>query len=154
MGKIAVDIGGYTVKTIIAFRGVANIGKSTTIKKTYELLLGKYPSAIIERRIIPPRVDISVIITINGKKIGIDSQGDPCGKLADRLHSFVEVDCQVIICATRTRGETVKAVNQLKPSYDVLWISRVVEQNSSEQESANHKMAQRIVEEAEKLIHT
>ncbi len=141
------------MKKVIALRGAANVGKSNAIKKVYELLLAKYPSAKVEDGDKTYRVDIKVVLTINGVKIGIENQGDPGSRLPESLQEFVKKGCRVIVCATRTRGQTVSAVSQLAPSYEVLWINQFVVPKSSEQESSNQRMAKQIVAEVETVIH-
>ena len=69
-------------RTIIAVRGVANQGKSASIKIVYSLLRELYPAAKIEELNIG--VDITVVITIDGVKVGIESQGDPNSRLFQR----------------------------------------------------------------------
>lgn len=139
------------MKKVIALRGVAKVGKSQTIKKAYSLLLVEYPSAQRDCLIVG-KTDVRVILTIDGVKIGIESQGDPNGRLKASLDSFVREGCQVIVCATRTSGMTVEAVNRLGDRYDVVWFDQVVEPQPSGQASRNHQMAARIVEEVKQVI--
>lgn len=66
--------------TILALKGTAKSGKSTTIRKVYEMLKSEYDgemSIIVEHA---GDVDIKVILVVKGVKIGIESQGDPGGK--------------------------------------------------------------------------
>lgn len=138
-------------KKVIALRGVAKIGKSRTIKRVYDLLKSKYKSATREYEKISA-TDVRVVLTINGAKIGIESQGDPGGRLEESLSLFVKVACTVIICATRTRGQTVDAVDKLQPSYEVVWLQQNVKSIASEQEASNDAMAKRILGDVEKAI--
>jgi Cdc6-like AAA superfamily ATPase len=142
------------MKKVIVLKGIRNVGKSQTIKKVYKLLLKSYPSAKIQEKFIG--VDIRVVLTINGTKIGIESQGDPGinGRLKKSLDYFVELNCQIIICATRTYGQTVDAVNKLKDSYGITWIDQTVERRPFEQGNSNVLVAKNIVEEVEKAIHS
>ena len=139
------------MKKVIALRGCSNIGKSNTIKKSYELLSTKYPNAGKDHEISD--VDIRVILTIHGVKVGIESQGDPGGRLAKSLRLFVNFGCKVIVCATRTRGQTVDAVNELESSYEILWIEQI-SVKISDQESSNLGMAKRIVKEIADILHS
>lgn len=139
------------MKKVIALRGVAKVGKSQTIRKAYDLLLVQYPSAQRGCLIIG-KTDVRVILTIDGVRIGIESQGDPNGRLKASLDLFVQEGCQVIVCATRTSGMTVEAVNRLEGSYNLFWFDQVVEPQPSEQASRNHQMATRIVEEVKQAI--
>jgi len=93
-----------------------------------------------------------VVLTINGVKIRIESQGDPGSRLEESLLLFVKIKCTVVVCATRTRGQTVNAVEKLQPDYEVIWIEQDVRLIESEQEPSNKAMAQRLVEEVERAI--
>ncbi|OGJ90451.1 MAG: hypothetical protein A2268_03005 [Candidatus Raymondbacteria bacterium RifOxyA12_full_50_37] len=138
------------MKILIAVRGVANRGKSASIKKAYQLLKSKYSGANFEEIIF--KADIKIIITVKGVKVGIESQGDPSSRLFESLKYFVEVGCQVIICATRTRGETFDAVNALAGQYQIKWIDKPNEPNPEQQEAANDTVAHEIYEEVLPLI--
>lgn len=110
------------MKTLIALRGTANQGKSASIKEAYLLLKQAYPNAIVEEIWIS--VDITIAITINGAKVGIESQGDPNSRLFPSLKHFAKIGCNVIICATRTRGGTVDFVDTLKKQYSIQWLNK------------------------------
>lgn len=129
-------------KTIIVLRGVANQGKSTSIKMAYALLKNAYPNAHFQELHIG--VDITVVITINGTKIGIESQGDPNSRLFASLDHFVSIGCKVIICATRSRGKTVEAVNALEGKYKIDWHSKSSAPSAAKQDAANRFVAQQI----------
>lgn len=131
------------IKTIIAIRGVANQGKSASIKIAYSLLKGIYPAAKIEELYIG--VDITVVMTIDGVKVGIESQGDPNSRLFQSLDHFVNIGCKVIVCATRSRGATVEAVNSLAGKYRVEWYPKQGMSSESKQAAANQSVAQQIV---------
>jgi hypothetical protein len=130
-------------KTIIAVCGVANKGKSRTIKIVYSLLKKVYPTAIVEEHHIG--VDITVVMTIDDVKVGIESQGDPNSRLFKNLDRFVKIGCKVIICATRSRGATVEAVNSLAGEFRIEWFPKVSISSASEHEAANRSDAQQIV---------
>lgn len=145
------------MKKIIALKGVANVGKSDTIRKVYELLLKRYPNAKIECRNRIFRIETNVVLIIDGVKIGIESKGDPSSNLPKKLDAFKSAGCQVIICATRSKGQTVDAVltlAKLEPKYGVLWIEQVVVPEPSKYESTNRGMAKQIVVAVEKVLHT
>ena len=107
--------------TAIAIWGDGGQGKSTAIKEIVNAISFHYPKAIIDVRI--EGNDIQVIILIGKVKIGIESQGDPGGRLQRSLDLFVMENCHIIICATRTRGGTVKSVEGLFPTYEIIWTS-------------------------------
>ncbi len=97
------------------------------------------------------RRDFTVILLIKGRKVGIESQGDPNSRLGGSLQLFVKEKCNVIICATRTRGQTVDAVNTLKKQYEIVWFQQVKSLPPKHQ-AANNAMARQIVRAAEKAI--
>jgi len=137
--------------TILALKGTEKSGKSTTIRKVYEILKSEYDSQIsnIVEYIIG--VDIKVILVINGIKIGIESQGDPGGRLGESLNEFVEKGCAVIICTTRTRGAKVSLVNGLQPGYRVVWFHQV-RSAEPDQETSNNVMANKVIEKFRLLV--
>jgi hypothetical protein len=137
-------------KAVIGLRGKGNVGKSQTIKKAYKILKSRHKTATEEYLI--DGADVRVVLTIKGVKIGIESQGDPGSRLEESLLLFVNVKCTVIICATRTRGQTVSAVESLQPDYKVIWIEQDVRSIVSEHEPSNRAMARRVVEEVEKAM--
>lgn len=120
-------------KTIIAIYGRSNEGKSETIKKICQLLLG-FPNALPSSTSIDYTQDILVTIMLGTVKIGIESQGDPNSrmiyddtirKLADKSIDAQLGGCDIIICATRTDGKTVNKVDEIANAYDyhTLWKS-------------------------------
>lgn len=140
------------MKKVIALRGRAKVGKSQTIRKVYDLLLSDYPTA--ESSHLKIGVDVRVILTIKGTRVGLESQGDPGGRLEKSLDLFVREGCRVIICSTRTYGSTVEAVKrlQLEEQYDLLWIDQAVVSNALEQQPKNLETASKILAEVKQAI--
>jgi len=76
--------------------------------------------------LVHPTHDFRLIIEIKGKIIGIESQGDPKTNLKGRLEELVtKYNCDLIFCTSRTRGETVWAVENVVNAfgYDPIWTS-------------------------------
>lgn len=145
------DINGF-MKRVFALTGTTNTGKSTTIRAVYELLLAEYPNVKPEEGAILNRVEIKVVIVINGVKIGIESQGDPVkeSRLEESLEEFVKVDCSIIICARRTYGKKFDAVEDLNhKGYEIESIKMSKTPNP---DSSNQKAASDIVREIGKLL--
>jgi hypothetical protein len=70
-------------------------------------------------------VDVCAIMSLLDVRIGFESQGDPSSRLPYTLRRFVELGCDIIVCACRTRGETAAAVRRLHgDGYDIEWRSR------------------------------
>jgi Cdc6-like AAA superfamily ATPase len=139
------------MKTVIAIYGTANTGKSATLKKVYEILRAKHPNAPITHEII--QHDVRTIIKINGHSIGIESQGDPGGRIFTSISLFAREECDIIVCATRTRGQTVEVVENLKPKYDIKWIPKLREPNEAKHAQINAALAFDIVKQIQTLIH-
>jgi predicted kinase len=138
------------IRTLIALRGVANSGKSTTVKRVFGSLKSRHKDAVMNHGKFGR--DFRVVLTIKRVvKIGIESMGDPNSRLAASLELFVKEGCKVIICATRTRGQTVDAVNNLAKRYEVTWFEQV-RSASSKHQASNAAMARRIFRAAEKAI--
>lgn len=113
-------------KTVIALSGFEKTGKTSTIKKFYELLKLKYP----EIKEIHSHIgggDIQKILELNGVKIGIESQGDPDSRIFESLKMFSEKEkCDIIVCAIRTKGGTLNAVNKLVTlGYEIMRFSNL-----------------------------
>ncbi|TDE43193.1 hypothetical protein E0I26_11305 [Flavobacterium rhamnosiphilum] len=71
-------------------------------------------------------VHLQLILEISGKVIALESQGDPKTNLVQRLDDIVvKYKPDLIICSTRTRGETVHAVDNTanKYGFDTIWTS-------------------------------
>lgn len=94
----------------VALKGRGSSGKTETIKLVFQLLQARYSNAVVDL-LISNTIDIKATMVINGNKVGIESQGDPNSRLKQSLADFVDVECSIIICATRTRGKTVVWVN-------------------------------------------
>lgn len=120
-------------KTIIAVHGRAGEGKSETIKKVCQIILRDFPNAITSS--VPNYAgDIFLTIQLSKIKIGFESQGDPNSRMIfdDTIKKLADKDlnkelggCDIIICATRTTGMTVKKVDNIADNYgyNTLWIS-------------------------------
>jgi hypothetical protein len=137
--------------TVFVLKGRSNVGKSTVIRKVYELLIRKYKGSTEEY--LDSGSDIRVVLTINKIKVGIESQGD-IGEILDKsLELFLKVRCKIIICATRTRGQTVNTIENLKTSnHEIFWFEQVPESDKIEQEVVNLRVAKKIFGEVEKVL--
>lgn len=148
-------------KTIIAIHGRADEGKSETIKKACEIVLRDFPNATPSKS---PNYSGDILLTIQlGKfKIGFESQGDPNSrmindntieKLANIKLSSKLGGCDIIICATRTGGMTVKEVDKVadKHRYHTLWVSSFFSPKLNHS-VLNNKAANNIIEIIKSLI--
>lgn len=118
------------MKLIIALWHTENRGKTSTLRELANLILREYENIFIPifpiPVFIPTEGDLRLIIEVNGKIIGIDSEGDPYTDLNSRLIELTDTyNCDIIFCCTRTKGETVNAVENLwkKREFNVIWTS-------------------------------
>ena len=104
---------------IIALQGPSNSGKTSTLIQVFKGLQDRYPAATV-RELASGIIDVKVIMyDINGKVVGIESQGDPGSRLQQSLADFLAEQCDIIYCACRTRGMTVEWVNALSSKHQV-----------------------------------
>jgi hypothetical protein len=77
-------------------------------------------------------------------KVGIESRGDPSSRLFKSLETFDKAGCKVILCATRTKGETVKAVEKLSlaSQYQIVWLYKSGTPNPEDWDADNLAFAQ------------
>jgi hypothetical protein len=132
------------MKQIIGLYGTSNVGKSETIKNVYRKLTEKYLDLTFLpdfEQITEEEGDICVIIIINGKIIGIESQGDPNSRIFISLPIFVKFKCDIILCATRTRGATVQEVEKLENTYEVKWVKKNPSDKSETYKTDNDNLA-------------
>ena len=136
------------MKKLIGLYGTSNVGKSQTIRFVYDKLCEKFSDFTFHKdfdQIIPEDGDISIIIIINGKTIGIESQGDPNSRIFISLPIFLKLNCDIILCATRTRGATVDEVEKLNNDYEIKWIRKIGEQDNTKHKNENEKIATEIL---------
>lgn len=122
-------------KTVIANKGLAEQGKSASIKLVTEEILKNFKNATYQAYIVDIKQktitkselsykgDITVLIEIDGIKIGVESQGDPQSRIFYSLPFFVQNECDIVLCACRNRGDTVWEVEKLHDNnnYDIIW---------------------------------
>ena len=96
------------MKIILNVRGYADMGKTTTIKTAYQKLSGK----TVEGEILtePP-------ITVQGKLVGFVSYGDTDENRA-LIQLLVDLKCDIIVCASRTKGASSNAVLEIARDND------------------------------------
>ena len=106
-------------------QGISNAGKTTILRELYTVLKEKYGIEIISENI--RKSDITTIFKLNNIKIGIESEGDQ-GHLGSRLDTslkeFEKVGCDIILCAARTKGATVRRIHELKSTYTLQFIKK------------------------------
>ena len=107
------------MKTVICIRGTKHIGKTTLIHTVFDMLnLAETPPLQMWGN------DMLAILNMQGKTVGFASMGDPGSNQKTCLQQLVESGCEVILCASRTKGNTVNAVDNLAThGYRIIWTS-------------------------------
>ena len=102
------------MKKIFIVKGISNCGKSTIINQVIDWVLQNYTNQNtiqFEPKKKPENeFDRFGIIQINKLKIGFISEGDTYDHVKMRLKQFDELNCDIIVCASRTRESSYKAV--------------------------------------------
>jgi energy-coupling factor transporter ATP-binding protein EcfA2 len=144
------------MKNVLALYGRASVGKSSVIRAFYQLLKNRYPDLIILSK--PPLCevgDIRVAVNINGIIIGIEGQGDPNSRIFETIDTFVEINVDIIVCTTRTRGATSNKVEELKTKgFKIDWIFKKPEEDENQHEASNALMAAQLLAKIETLLNS
>lgn len=143
------------LKTIIAIWHVAEKGKTETVRAIANNLMEMYPNynAIFPNpAFVPDENDFRLVIEINGKIIGIESEGDPNSNLETRLIELAtKYKCDIIYCTTRTKGETVRAVERTADSHDFDQIWTSTYQTTAQHQIVNDLKAKHIIDLTQNL---
>lgn len=112
-------------KTIICLYGPANTGKTSSIRLVDEKLQS-YGAKLIKNLL--EENDICKEYLFRNHKLGILSLGDPNSDQSDYLKQLANDDCEIIVCASRSKGTTCDAVSEISvKGYVLYWISPLYE---------------------------
>lgn len=141
-------------KTILALWHSGSKGKTQTLRELAILLLKNYPTFSpiypITSSISSSDIhDFRLVVKINGIIIGIETQGDPNTNLKGRLLDLVNTyNCDIILCTSRTRGETVAAVEHIHNTfgYQTVWTSTYQVENRFQDTLVNQLKAKHLLD--------
>lgn len=115
-------------KTILCLFGPANIGKTATIWRVDEILQS-YGAKLLRELFVED--DFCREYIFRSHKLGILSLGDPGSAQLEHLEQLANDECELIVCASRSKGTTCDAVsNVAKNNYEIYWISPLYEYDS------------------------
>lgn len=140
------------MKTIIALFNAGDRGKTATLRQLAIQILTSYPDLVLiypESGEIPEKLDFRFVVKIGDQIVGIESKGDPKTHLESRLlEMFNKYKCDVVICATRTRGDSTTAVENVSRqlSIPIIWTSTYESQDSKNREKLNLLKAKHILD--------
>lgn len=124
--------------TVIAIWGHGGQGKSQTVRGIYKELVNNHGAVVtnLVQSKLPQNGDVKVVLSIGNVIIGIESQGDPKSRVLVSVPEFARIGCNVIICATRTSGETVKTVRDTANNngYRLIWSTNHRSNNVNQQQ--------------------
>ena len=144
-------------KNVIALRGVGNSGKTTSLKLLRNMLCKKNnTSESYYRELENPEKDFISFIRIGETTICITSQGDYAPLMRKPLESAISKNCNIIICACRSYGDTQSIINDIFIKYKKTWITKnQLHSDTDDQESframANKNSAELILYIVEKI---
>jgi len=140
---------------IIALKGRQRSGKTPTLKKLKQLIIGHFnvqPNQIIELGkdyYGDNRNDICIFISgIKNLNIGIFSEGDYPDKLHKYINDLISRKSDIIFCACRTRNQTKETVESFQPPHIVKLIKKEYCKNITQQDSVNLNQAKVLLKEA------
>ncbi len=150
------------MKTIIALSHIYNKGKTETLRFLANIFLNQFNSEILHissnSKEIPKQGDFTIVlkVTIETKIhiIAIHTAGDPKSQLQKHLFRLADdYSCSIIFCATRTRGETVQAVDSLweKRDYQTIWTTTYQIEGEENRGVINQLKARQLVEMIQEL---
>ena len=106
---------------VIALWGKERRGKNQTLNLVIHKLINSFHATLIDG--IPPsdiKADSHVVLEYNGKKIGIITNGDD-GKILEKGFCLLPNDCDIYICASRTKGGSCDYILTHFPQNKILW---------------------------------
>ncbi|GMO28199.1 MAG: hypothetical protein Ta2B_08870 [Termitinemataceae bacterium] len=144
------------MKTIICIWHYKNKGKTKTIKEILKLLKKRYIHKVIFHENENNGEDFQEVIKIKKKQIGIESMGDPCCGLKEKLDTmYTKHNCNLIICASRDYGKTtVEAIYKFakENDFNIIWSSTYdTEDNVNLHDKVNSLKAKHILDVIKKL---
>ncbi len=103
---------------IIALKGKANSGKTTTIHLLPTVLLANGYHQVSQQP-IPPAGDFEAVFEnpIKKIKLGVTSRGDTHDAVHNALDAFVNAGCDTCICACRTKDRVPPGTNAAVNSF-------------------------------------
>ena len=108
------------MKVLICLRGLGSTGKTSSILRAYNLF-----ESINKQIYAKSGTDICASVSVGGHLVGFASQGDPNSFQEEWIEYLIKMSCPVIVCASRTKGQTAEALNRIagKYNYRVIYMS-------------------------------
>ena len=136
-------------KAIIAIWHIANKGKTETLREVANLMLQSYPNHVPIFPIpftVPQSGDFRLVMSINGKVVAIESQGDPHTDLNGRLLELANnFRAELIFCYENQRRYSSRSQNlRMTQGFETIWTSTY--QTDMSHSLVNRMKAKHIIE--------
>ena len=119
-----------TMQVIIKLRGVSGAGKTMTLIQLADRLVRCGAIEITRNQQGNSPIDYAIRQTFLGKKIGIITAGDFVQIVKDGFTS-VGHDCDIYVCATRTKGAADNYINTVIPGAIIVTYEKWFIENES-----------------------
>ena len=138
------------MKKIIALQGDKDTGKSETIGILFDKMRNN-GYVVVQDKKRKSSHDFFVILQKNGKKIGLSTYGDIKRMIIVTVEVFIELNCEIIVCACHRKGKTVEAIKNVK-GYVAEFIPKSVAQKPPERAGLNRRDAEFLFSKIESLL--
>lgn len=105
-------------QTVIVLQGKGEMGKSTTLYYLIQALKNKKTYDDFDR------YDKCDVIYYKDKKIGVTTSGDNKDKLKRAIENNLPENCDIIVCAARTKGSSVDYIKDHFKKDLIIWLGR------------------------------
>lgn len=111
-------------QTVIVLQGKGERGKSTTLRKLIEILEKENAEKIGKPEKERRKNDTWAVFDYNGRIIGITTSGDNEDELKPVIECELPENCNIIVCASRTKGSSVDYINNHFQNALIIWLGR------------------------------
>lgn len=109
---------------VIVLQGKGERGKSTTLRRLIEILEKENAEKIGEPEKERKKNDTWAAFEYNGRIIGITTSGDNEDELKPVIEYELPENCNIIVCAARTKGSSVDYINDHFKKDLIIWLGR------------------------------
>ncbi|WP_421853380.1 hypothetical protein [Marinomonas sp.] len=138
------------LERVFVLYGTSNSGKTSTLNELIEILRVSSDEIILDDNI--DNNDHRFVCFANGKYVGVSTQGD-CGTQVQEHLDVIEKHCNIIFCATRTRGITCAHVVE-RFGDKLTWIQNLTMYNHKKDAFSNKDFVDARYSQIAKMLST
>lgn len=106
---------------VIVLWGRGSKGKTQTLNLVIQKLLSNFHATLLKGTLSSNiENDCCIVLKYKNRKIGIITNGDD-GKILESKFALLPDDCDIYICASRTRGSSCEYINTRFSQNAILW---------------------------------